>query len=76
MFIIEGEPLQMAPAPPGQHSLQVSVSAVADDGAVAGYGAYQVVKLSFDGSQVWKNIRMVIFEIVQVGDLGAVVDKL
>ena len=75
IFAIKGKPLQIAPASPANYSFKVCICAVADDGAVAGDGAHQVVELCFYRSEIRKYIRMVVFQVVQDGDLRAVVDE-
>ena len=41
-----------------------------------GHGAHQVVKLRDDGFKVWKNIGMVIFQIIEYGHAWTVMNKL
>ena len=65
-----------------QSILQALLLAVADDEAFRRYGAYQMMELGLNGSQIGKNVGVVEFQIVQNGgtrtvmyEFGAFVEK-
>src|SRR4051812_24253209 len=61
--------LDGCPRTASEYSLQVGVSAIADDESRAGHRAHKMMKLRFDRGEVAKNIGVVKLEVVQ--DRGA-----
>ena len=60
----------------GQHTFQGWLASLYPERSLRPKGAYPVMKLGLNGSQVWEDVCVVEFEIVQNGDFGAVVQKL
>ena len=80
--ILRAEAFHRRPAAALQHAVQRGFAAVADDQAVAGNRAHQMVELRFDRGKVGKDIGMVEFQIVEyrgartvMHEFGALVEK-
>ena len=65
-----------APAAGVQNAGQAVLQAIDDHATGPGHGAYQVVKLAFNGGQVIKNVSVVKLEVVQHGGAGSVMHEL
>ena len=66
----------LAPAALVQHAGQALLDAIGHHPAAGGHGAYQVVELALNGSQVIKDVGVVELQVVQHGRAGAVMHKL
>src|SRR5471030_2827660 len=61
---------------PRNHALQSRLVAVDDEPAYAGHGANQMVELGLDRAQIGEDVGVIVFEVVEDGGLGVVVDEL
>src|SRR5476649_2911838 len=66
----------LAPAAARNHALQGRLVAVDDEPAYAGHGAHQMVELGLDRAQIGEDVGVIVFEVVEDGGLGVIVDEL
>ena len=80
--VICAETLHRSPATALQHTIKRGFAAVADDQAIAGNSADQMMKLCFYRVQIGKDVRMIELEIVEyrgarmvMHEFGTLVEK-
>ena len=70
------EIFDLAPAAAREHALQIPVTAVDDQTATLRHRAHEVMELSFDRSQVGKDVRVIVVEIVEDRRARPIMDEL
>src|SRR3569623_299488 len=71
----ECKALHRRPTTLREHGVDVVVVLRRDEEAIAGHGAYEVMKLTLDGGEVGKDVGVVEYEIVQHGGARAVMNE-